>query len=237
MPDSPPNPTDPNLQIPLPDFARFVRQLSHDLRNHLNAAELQSAYIGEIAEDPEVKDEVKRLRAMMSQAGSALQKLSGSLAPVKLTEMPYGAADFIEDFRQKFVAEFPDESSAVEWNVTLAADATLNIDPQLLQQALLQLFANAFHHTRGEGPIEATAETEGQFFVFRLREPKAGFALPTENWGRQPLHHVGQGHYGLGLHRARSILEAHQGQFGATYDAAATALITTIRLPLVAAES
>jgi hypothetical protein len=33
-----------DLQVAMPDVARFVRQLSHDLRNHLNAAELQSAF-------------------------------------------------------------------------------------------------------------------------------------------------------------------------------------------------
>ena len=46
------------LRIPLDDVVRFVRQLSHDLRNHLNAAELQAAFMNEIAEDPEVKEEV-----------------------------------------------------------------------------------------------------------------------------------------------------------------------------------
>ena len=38
-------PTD-SLTVPWSDTVRFVRQLSHDLRNDLNAIELQSAYIG-----------------------------------------------------------------------------------------------------------------------------------------------------------------------------------------------
>ena len=44
----------------MPDVVKFVRQLGHDLRNHLGAVELQAAYIGEIAEDPGLKEEVKR---------------------------------------------------------------------------------------------------------------------------------------------------------------------------------
>ena len=47
------------------DVVRFMRQLSHDLRNHLNAAELQVAYLNELAESAEMKEEVKRLREMM----------------------------------------------------------------------------------------------------------------------------------------------------------------------------
>ena len=67
------------------DFVRFVRQLSHDLRNHLNAAELQSAYLGELAPDEEMKTEIKRLRQMMSELSGVLQKLSANVASPKLT--------------------------------------------------------------------------------------------------------------------------------------------------------
>ena len=44
-----PSPEDRNdsLSVPWVDAARFIRQFSHDLRNHLNAIELQSAYMGE----------------------------------------------------------------------------------------------------------------------------------------------------------------------------------------------
>ena len=38
------------------DIVRFIRQLSHDLRNHLNAIELQSAYIGELERDEELTE-------------------------------------------------------------------------------------------------------------------------------------------------------------------------------------
>src|SRR5205085_3517288 len=36
--------------VPWDDVVRFVRQLSHDLRNDLNALELQSAYIAELTQ-------------------------------------------------------------------------------------------------------------------------------------------------------------------------------------------
>ena len=71
-----------------------------------------------------------------------------------------------------------------------------------------------------------------------MREPKAiisfsncasrkkTFAALTENWGRQPLLKVGRGHYGLGLHRVRAIVEAHQGQLQARYVSATLFLCT-----------
>lgn len=223
----------PDIQVPMPDVVKFVRQLGHDLRNNLNAAELQSAYLAEIAVDPEMQEEIKRLRAMVSEVGASLQRVTSSLGAPRLTLMPYGAADFVEDLRQKLSTAFPVEGAKIEWNGQLG-DANLEIDPQLVQSALIELFANAFRHGRAEGIISVEARTEKERFVFTIREPKRNFDRSTENWGREPLRTVGQSHYGLGLHRSCAIIEAHQGQLSARYDKAASSLITTIVLPLVA---
>ena len=219
------------IQVPMPDVVRFVRQLGHDLRNHLNAAELQSAYIAEVAEDPELKSEIKRLRAMVSEVGASLQKLTHSLSTVKLTEMPYGVGDFVDDLRQKLATDYSAESAQVEWKVEVS-DAILEIDPQLLQPAFLELFANAFRHERGAGAISVEAKITNASFVFTIREPKQQFDHSTEDWGREPFRTVSHGHYGLGLHRARVIIEAHHGQLDARYDSPASSLVTTVTLPL-----
>jgi len=225
-----------SLSVSWTDIVRFVRQLSHDLRNHLNAAELQAVYISELTGDAELKTEIKRLRATIAGLGAILQKLLADLGQVKLSLMPYRAVDFVEDLRQKFAHDFPQESAAVNWDVQ-PGDAALNVDPQLLQQALLELFANAFQHQRGQGPLAATAKIDNDRFVFTLREPKAGFELSTENWGREPLRKISQGHYGLGLNRVRVIVEAHGGELHAHYDPTESVLLTTITLPLSAEPS
>ena len=233
MPESAkPNPTSkPDIQIPMPDVVKFLRQLSHDLRNHLNAAELQSAYLADLAEEPELKEEVKRLRAMISEVGTSLQCVTSLLGTVRLTLMPYGTADFVEDLRQKLAAVYPEESKKIEWSVEVG-DSALQIDPQSLQAALLELFANAFRHDRAEGVISVEARIENGRFAFVIREPKRSFQPATDNWGREPFRTVRQGHYGLGLYRARSIIEEHGGQLDARYDSSASVLITTVVLPL-----
>ena len=213
------------------DLVRFVRQLTHDLRNHLNAAELQSAYLAELATDDEIKGEIKRLRQMMSELGTVLQKLSAGFAQPKPDMMPYGAADFIEDIRRKLANVFPKEESTVEWDVQLQA-GNLQIDPQLLQEAFLELFSNAFRHQSAGRSIKASAQVDRDSFVFILREQKEHFDLPTESWGREPLRRITQGHYGLGLNRARAIVESHGGQLAAQYDPTSAILATTIALPI-----
>lgn len=109
---------------------------------------------------------------------------------------------------------------------------TLQIDPQLIEQAFLELFANAFQHERNGKAITAKASIENDRFVFELSEPKTQFEGSTENWGREPLRNTSQGHYGLGLNRVRRIVEAHDGDFRANYDPKSTTLKTTVTLPL-----
>jgi two-component system, OmpR family, sensor histidine kinase CssS len=227
MAESPKNSTD--TPVPWSDVVRFVRQLSHDLRNHLNAVELQSSFLNELAENAEQKAEIQRLRGMIAQLSGALQKLTTSIASVKLTEMSYKASEFVEDLQQKLAADFPTESASVDWTSEVG-DEAVSIDPQLLPQAFVELFTNAFKHDRGSGAILASARIDHGRFVFTLREPKTKFENSTENWGR-PLQRTSQGHYGLGLHRARAILEAHRGTLHARYDA--PSFITTVELPLL----
>lgn len=222
---------DRHESVPWADVVRFVRQLSHDLRNHLNAVELQSAYIGEIAVDAELKSEINRLREVIAQLGGVLRNISAGLGEMKPNLMPYGAAEFAGDLRNTIARDFPKESAAINWDMELGGSA-LNIDPQLLLQAFIELFTNAFQHERGQGALVAKAKIDKGRFVFTLSEPKAGFELSTETWGREPLRKITQGHYGLGLNRARVIVEAHDGELRAQYDPKASTLITTIRLPV-----
>jgi K+-sensing histidine kinase KdpD len=222
--------------VPWSDAIRFIAQLSHDLRNDLNAIELQSAYISELGENEEFKNELKRLREMVSGLASTLQRLSRAVGDVSPTQISYRAADFMEDLRTRIDHDFPTESAEITWDIQ-PGDASLNVDPQLLQEAFTEFFANAFRHDRGKGPLLVNAKIDNNRFLFTLHEPKTHFELPTENWGREPLRKISLRHYGLGLNRARAIVEAHAGELNAQYDPKISALITTVTLPLSGARS
>src|ERR1700726_1220120 len=187
-------PPDGSPSVPWSVMGRFVRRRSHDIRNTLNAVELQSAYLAELAEEGEMKTEVQRLREMISQIGISLQRLTAGLSQVNPNLIPYSAADFVEDLKQKLAKEFPENAAKATWEVQLK-DASLQVDPQLVQQAFLEIFSNAFQHERNITSITAKAYMDKNRFIFELWEPKARFELPTENWGREPLRNVSQGHY------------------------------------------
>jgi K+-sensing histidine kinase KdpD len=231
MSDKSPQNEKDSQSISWSDATRFIRQLSHDLRNDLNAIELQSAYISELEKDEEIKNEIKRLREMISGLALTLQRLSRAVGEVKPNPIPYRATDFMEDLRKKIERDLPNESTEISWNIQLG-DATLNVDPQFFEEAFTELFANAVLHDRGRGPLLARAEIDNNRFRFILREPKTRFDLSTRAWGREPLRRISPRHYGLGLNRVRAIVESHGGELHAQYDSNASALITTLTLPV-----
>src|SRR6476469_5026446 len=108
--------TPSEINIAMPVVVKFVRQLAHDLRNHLNAAELQAAYLAEVVQNDEVREEIRRLRGMVAQVGVNLQQLTAALSPPRLTTMAYSASDLMEDLRQKLASDFPAESADINWN-------------------------------------------------------------------------------------------------------------------------
>jgi light-regulated signal transduction histidine kinase (bacteriophytochrome) len=216
------------------ELTKFVGQLNHDLRNHLNAVELQAACLSEIVREPEASDEVKRLREMTSDLCAHLQRLSASLAGIQPATMPYLAVEFVEDLQAKLVLDQPELAPEVEWKSSLGGE-NLKIDPHLLQEAFLELFCNAATHERGEGVLVFESHRDGESIEFILREPKTKFDGGTENWGGHPLRQIRSGHYGLGLFRARSIFEAHHGTLRAQFDPAASTLVTTVSLPILVA--
>lgn len=222
-------PDDDDVQIPWKNVVRFIRQLSHDVRNNLNATELQAAYLEEIAENAETKAEIKRLRELMAEVSKSLQRVTSKMVPVTANRIPYRCADFIEDLKSKLASTAA--AARTNWEVQLENEM-FEIDPMLLQEAVLELFENATRHSPGEGPLVAIAAIKNTQFELTLREPKEKFDASTRNWAREPLGTIGRSQYGLGLNRVRLIVEGHGGGFGAEYDPKSSALVSRIVLPL-----
>jgi K+-sensing histidine kinase KdpD len=220
-----------SLAVPWSDTVRFVRQLSHDLRNDLNAIELQSAYIAELTQDQDLANEVKRLREVVTGMNSTLQRLSKAVGEVVPNLISYPAGEFLVGMRKQIERNFSKENHEITWDVQLQ-DEMLNIDPQLFQEVFVELFTNAFQHDRGEGALIARARIRGRHFLFALREPKPVLSSDTQNWGCEPFRNIKQRHYGLGLNRIRAIIEAHSGEFQVQYEPKTAMLVSTVTLPV-----
>ena len=166
-------PTDP-LTVSWTDTVRFVRQLSHDLRNDLNAIELQSAYIAELTQDQDLTNEIKRVREIVSGMNSTLQLISRAVGEIAPNLVTYPAGEFLTDMRTHIERKFSKENHDITWDVQLQ-NGMLNIDPQLFQEVFIELFTNAFQYDRGKGA--AGRKSRNQRWAVPVQPPrtKSGF--------------------------------------------------------------
>ena len=219
-------------EVPWDRIEQFVGQLTHDVRNGLNALELQLTFLGEICTDPEAAAEVKLIRKTLVEVTRQLQAVRAATAAPLLNKLAYPARDFFEDLQERFERQEPAGKSRVRWQIEVGAVA-LSVDPESTMSAFLELLGNALRFGGGQAALTFSASATAAGLVAALREaPAAPPTLPPEGWGRRPLLSTRRGAYGLGLFRARRILEMQGGTYHAEFSAPAEELTTRVTLPL-----
>ncbi len=219
-----------NTTIPFERIAKFVRQVTHDVRNGLNAMDLQAAYLAEVVTEPDTAEEVKRLREQIQQSAKSLQHLSANfwLSPPSFIE--YSAPIFVEDFRERLAKLCPDGNARLEWTVELP-EQNIKIDIEQIFAALAELCKNAHQFADPKQKIAVRAFAEGGQFVIEWQQPLPAPVTDAENFGQEPFVSTRRGGYGLGLFRARMIVAAHGGEIHFSSESEAKSLTTRFSLP------
>lgn len=113
------------------------------------------------------------------------------------------------------------------------ADVTFESDPNLLEQALLNLLRNAEEamQEQGSGIIRLTVETDGQAVVWRVQDEGPGLSEEALRRLYEPFFTSKAFGTGLGLSITRKLVEALGGRFRIENRAGA-GTVATIILPL-----
>ena len=226
------SPLDESL-VPFERLAKFIRQLTHDVRNGLSAIDLEAAFVAELVTDSETADEVRKLREMVTNTARMLKDISGYFQPVTIHPAVWPAGEFVEELEARIEKQFPDECKAG----VLRAESRVNgesieIDLEQLANSVLHVIQNAFQFGKEEARVRFSSFREGDDLVFEVREAKPDFQsqVPPQDWGVAPMITTRSGGYGLGLFRVRQVLDAHGGKFGANYHEGT--LITRLSVPV-----
>jgi len=219
---------DTAAQVPWPNVAAFVRQHTHDVRNHLNGIDLEAALLRELVTDPEALQGVARLRQQVRDIAGELRSLSNRLADPMPRPTPIAAAELFEIWQEQ-VATIREPPCDVQWESKVNGEI-LEVDPNLVGGALLELVQNAFHFHEPPGTVKCAATNIGPHIEFRVYETKAeppGFA----DWGKTPLQTTRRGALGLGLWNVQRVIAASRGEIERRYDPTERRLVTVTRLP------
>ncbi|MBV9659051.1 MAG: HAMP domain-containing histidine kinase [Verrucomicrobia bacterium] len=224
------------LQVPWDRVDHFIGQFTHDLRNGLNAMELQLTLLGEINQDATLAEDIRTLRGTLANLSRDIQAVRVAAGPAVVNAFPYPVVELLDDLRAR---QEKRAARVICWQLPPAAQLArlmLEIDPELLIAALLHLLDNA-QRFRDPPNARLTFAAEAQPAGLRLSliEEKSGppppeFALDA--WGEAPLLTTRRGGYGLGLFRARRAIEAQGGTLQAEWTTAPPQVLrSTIWLP------
>ncbi len=221
--------------VPMERVSQFARQITHDIRNGLNAIDLQAAYLSEIVEDEEAREETQTLRTMVREVTRMLQTLSRKFQEPSVEVIDCAADILLESLQGRMDGLFPRQKNKINWRND-ADSAVVRADVESLTEVLGELLRNASQFAPGEPLVEVTARSQNGRFLLEVVESEV---TPPEAepacWGAEPLVSTQRGSFGLGLFKARASLAAQSGSLRHRYDAESRRIVSQISLPLAPA--
>jgi signal transduction histidine kinase len=217
--------------VPLPRLVNFVKQVTHDVRNGLNAIDLQAAYIAEIAGEGEVGEEIGKLRKIVGHVTRDMQELSSRFGELRPVVMEYPIQEFLQSLKELVEEQFETQAKRIVWE-TKVGDEEMEMDYSLLINALLELIRNAIFFREGDQAIHFTASNEHGDVIFEVRQPRSQPPPDPDDWGRAPLSSSRRGGYGLGLFYVRRVLDSLGATLLPRYDSTSGELKVRLILPL-----
>lgn len=219
----------------------LTADIAHELRNplHILQGNLEGMLDGVYEPSPEILGATLEETRLLARLVSDLQTLSlAESGELPLHPAPIRAADLLADVMAGFSARAAEEGIDLRADIPAeAADLTLTVDPDRMEQVLSNLVVNALRYTSGGGSV--TLRAERSVGAARLTVSDTGSGIPPEDlpyifdrfWrGDRSRVRAGGSGSGLGLAIARQLVRAHGGTISAASTPGAGTEIT-IELP------
>jgi signal transduction histidine kinase len=196
--------------------ARFIGEISHDLRTPLTAIKGLLVNLVDAAEQDErpsleiAERETDRLIRLVNQLLDFSRWQDGRLS---LDRCPIDVGQVARDAVSLYMGRAHHRNVAL--NAEVPTDLpTVSADPDRLQRVILNLLDNAIRFTPGAGRVTLTVKRcDGEIEVC-VRDTGRGMSEEEQSRVFEPYYRGAGGGVGLGLAIARAIVEAHAGRMG-----------------------
>ncbi len=186
--------------------------VAHEIKNPLigisNGLELVQRRLGHDAALSPILEEIAR---ELHRIDVAIRDLLAFARPATPTLTPTEGAEIVE--RAVRLVRPAAERAGVALDVALDPELPpVPVDPELMQQAVVNLLMNAIHATSEGGRVTVgTAEVPGEARLF-VRDTGSGMAPETLEHIFKPFFTTRHAGTGLGLSITREIVERHRGR-------------------------
>lgn len=184
----------------------LVKNLIHDVRNHVNGLVLELTDLRERWPDPRVTSETESL---MRQAMEMAQKLKD----VRERLEPSAARPQRLPLSESWAVIAPQ----AEPLPNAVAEVELEFDLAQIKQAVNELVLNALE--AGHVSAMPQGKVEGERFLISVENPATIPPVDIEKWGQLPGQSGKRRHLGLGCAYVLEVVRAHGGEAKWSYDA------------------
>ena len=205
----------------------FLRQLSHDVRNDLNAMELLISYVECEESGGDVANALKQLHDAVRYGAKRMLRVSKAVQEPDLDTIPYPADILHEDLRERLLLERPELAQRIAWE-RCSVKACMIVDAGLILEAFTELLENAAAFSDVLQAVRIDVEMSGEMVRWRITQNALERPENMGQWGKIPLVSARRSHYGLGLFRVRRILRAHRAFLNFEYHAQNKELVSEV---------
>ena len=226
----------PKVAVSFETIAGFLRLLSHDVRNDLNAVDLLTAYIQDVSGAESIRGELGQLRTAIRYGSERMHRLSRAFDTPRVDAIELPLHVLMDDLRAQMLLAKPEIEPRLQWRIE-DENTNVFVDPTLAMEVFRELADNALAFSAHDSIVHLIVHlmvtgNEAHCLEWRfaqnLKEPISN----PDNWGRSPFLSDRRGHYGLGLFRVRRIVEAHKGSLEFVHDRKTEILSAVVRFPL-----
>lgn len=199
-------------------MGEMAATVAHEIRNPLGGI---GGYAGLLARDLETDDPRRRLVDKIIQGVSSLNNIVSNMLNYtrksQLHPVTLDACQYLEDLFMFFEVELSQESK----DITLIRDFQLDeleieIDPEKLQQVLLNFLQNSAQAISEQGTIRLGLRQSGQDAIIEIEDTGSGMDEETLKNLFKPFFTNKEQGSGLGLAIAKKIIDLHHGEIQVT---------------------
>ena len=195
-------------------LGEMAATVAHEIRNPLGGI---AGYAGMLERDLDSDDPNRRLVQKITEGVGRLNRIVVSLLnytrPLRLNVHPVNLVELVEETTAFFAIDI--ERSREDIHIERRfpdGDLICRIDPEQLQQVILNLLQNAMQAMPEGGAIEVGLRTEGELSVLTISDTGVGMNDEVREKLFTPFFTTKEDGTGLGLVTSKKIIDAHNGQ-------------------------